>query len=147
MAKVIPITERFQHFVEELQETFRTGLGTVAGWLCRLESLPTRAPESGWVSQRLLHTRFCHAVRNHPAADRASAGEELSAEGHRAVSAAGSGAGDAGARSVSARHFHATSGAGGGHVDWRASERAKRIAVNTRLGRCGAAVPSSALAR
>jgi hypothetical protein len=116
IAKVTPITERFQHFVEELQESFWGDLygQTRAAWkkFFELDSERLRDRYAGWnryrrgprkaggVWQRLLQAGFCHGIRNHPAADGARTGEELSAEGHRAVSAAGSGAGDAGARSV-----------------------------------------------
>ena len=68
MAKVIPINERFQHFVEELQETFWGDLygRTRQAWkkFFELESerireryagwSRARAAESGRVSQRVL---------------------------------------------------------------------------------------------
>ena len=68
MAKVIPITERFQHFVEELQESFWGDLQgrTRAAWKFfeldseRLEDCYAgwnryrpRAEEGGWISQRI----------------------------------------------------------------------------------------------
>jgi len=104
MAKIIPITEHFQHFLSDLKETFWGDLygqtqpawkqffeadSVGAGPLCGAGSVPAAAERAAAVSQRLLRARFCDPLRDDPAADRAHAWPELSALRTGTFSAAG----------------------------------------------------------
>ena len=149
MAKVIPISERFQHFVEELQESFWGDLygRTRQAWkkFFELESERlrdryavatawTRSAEARRISQRVLRARFGHGVRHHPVADCTGTGKELSAARGEAVPAPRARAGDADPGSLSARAVDAASGPGGEHADRGSGERADGVAADSRPG-------------
>src|SRR5213593_944838 len=103
MAKIIPISEHFQHFLAEMKESFWGDLygQTKLAWqrFFELQSERQRDRYSGWgvrtaawptasLSQRLLRAGFCDPLRHHPAAGCAYSREELSASWFATVSAA-----------------------------------------------------------
>ena len=121
MAKIIPITEHFQHFLAEMKESFwgdlygQTQAGVAAVFRAAVGAA-ARPVFRGWdayerrrgrrrdLSQRLLRAGFRDPLRHHSAAHRAHPGEELSAGGAEAISAAGRRSLAADPRSVFARH-------------------------------------------
>ena len=137
MAKIIPITEHFQHFLAEMKESFWGDLygQTRQAWqqFFELQSERQRDRFSGagryerrrgraaHLPQRLLRAGFRDPLRNDPAAHRAHPGEELSAGGAEAISAAGG-------RSLAADPGSVFCGASarGKWVGWWPPSRAKR---------------------
>src|SRR6201998_4796582 len=105
MAKIIPITEHFQHFLAEMKESFWGDLygQTRQAWqqFFELQSERQRDRFSGWgryerrrgkrrgYRNRVLRGGFRDPLRDDPVAHRAYAREELSAGGAAAISAAG----------------------------------------------------------
>src|SRR5438309_5421776 len=83
MAKIIPISEHFQHFLAEMREflgrfvradeaslaaVFRAAVGAATRSLCGLGAVRTAAWPTASLSQRLLRAGFCDPLRHHPAA-------------------------------------------------------------------------------
>ena len=162
MAKITPISEQFQHFLEEMKDSFWGDLygQTKLAWKKYFEAESERLRDrySGWAAyerggraqrdyrngyyERDFVTRF-GTIRLHCP----HPGEELSAAGTGEVSAPGPGAGDVDSGSVFARHLDPPGGTGGGHAERRSGERANRLATDARSGRGGAAVSSGATGR
>src|ERR1700757_3062078 len=133
MAKVIPISERFQHFVEELQESFWGDLygRTRQAWkrFFELESERMRDRYAGW-PQYGRGARKAGGYRNgHYERDFATVfgtirvriararGKGFLAPGGEAAAAASAGFGNVDSRGLSARAVDAASGPGGQHLD------------------------------
>jgi hypothetical protein len=163
MAKIIPITEHYQHFWAEMKESFWGDLygHTKLAWKRPLEA------ESEWERdhyaarefyQRRSRRRqpyrngyyerdFVTRLGTIPAAHSAHAGEKLSAAGAGTVSAAGRGCGHADPGGVFAWHLDPASGAGGGHADRRSGKSTDGIEVDPRPVRRGETVSSGAAGR
>ena len=111
MAKIIPITEHFQHFLAEIKRkflgrsvwpdqagveaVFRSRLAAAARPLCGARELSAAAQPAAALPQRVLPAGFRDPLRHHPAAGGAHPGEEFSAARTGTVSAPGGGSGDA----------------------------------------------------
>jgi len=107
MAKIIPITEHFQHFLAEMEESFwgdlyaadAPGVGNSFFELASRNDNATGFPAGGGTSggggkrerlpQWLLRARFRDSVRDDSVAHAAHPGQELSAGGAEAISAPG----------------------------------------------------------
>ena len=162
MAKIIPITEHFQHFLAEMKESFWGDLygQTRQAWqqFFELQSERQRDRFSGGggmnaggetasLPQRLLRAGFRNPVRDDSAAHRAHPGEELSAGGAAAISATGGRGFAADPGSVFARDQDPAGGTGGGHHHRRDGERADGVEADAGSGRGGAPVSSGAVER
>src|SRR5438874_1360512 len=156
MAKIIPISEHFQHFLAEMKESFWGDLygQTKLAWqrFFELQSERQRDRYSGWgryerrrgrrrvYRNGLLRAGFCDPLRHHPAAGCAYSREELSAPWFATVSAAGGGGLAVDPGGIFARDQHAAGGAGSGHPDRRSGERADGLETDPRSGRGGSPV-------
>src|ERR1700683_4866071 len=162
MAKIIPITEHFQHFLAEMKESFWGDLygQTQLAWqrFFELQSERERDRFSGagryerrrgrrriyrnGYYERDFVTRF-GTIRLRIAHPR----EELSAGGAAAISAAGRRSFVADPGSVSSRDQHPAGRAGGGHHHGRDGKCADRVQAYAGSGRGGAAVSSGPVER
>ena len=131
MAKIIPITEHFQHFLAEMKESFWGDLygQTRQAWqrFFELQSERQRDRFSGLgryerrrgkrrsLPQRLLRAGFRDPVRDDSAAHRAHPGEEFSARGAATISAAGRRSFAVDPGGVFARDLDPAGGTGRGH--------------------------------
>ena len=163
MAKIIPITEHYQHFLAEMKESFwgdlygetrlawkravGSGVGVGAGPLRGARSLSAAGAAAAALPQRLLRAGFRDPDGHDPAAHRAHSGKKFSAAGAGAVSAARRGRGHADPGGVFARHLDPASGTGGGHADRRSGESADGVEADSRSGRRGETVSSGAVER
>src|SRR6266403_1668867 len=144
MAKIIPISEHFQHFLAEMKESFWGDLygQTKLAWqrLFGLGAVRTAAWPTASLSQRLLRAGFCDPLRHHPAAGCAYSREEFSAPWFATVSAAGGGGLAVDPGGIFARDQPAAGGVGRGHPDRRSGERADGLETDPRSGRGGSPV-------
>ena len=162
MAKIVPITEHFQHFLAEMKESFwgrfvwanEARLAAVfraAMWERQRDRYSGWAPYERRQGQRrryrngLLSERFRDAIRDHSPAHRAHPGEKFSGGGVAAFSTAGRRSVAADPGGVFAGHFDATSGQGGGHDHRGNGECADGVEANPRSGRGGAPVHQARL--
>src|ERR1700758_3577591 len=108
MAKIIPITEHFQHFLAEMKESFWGDVygQTTAVWKKVLEADSRRQRDRYAVreayqrrSQRLLRAGFCDPLWHAAVTHRAHPGKKLPAARDRTLSAAGGRGGVADPRS------------------------------------------------
>ena len=95
MAKIVPITEHYQHFLAEMKERFWGDLDgrRKLGWKRALETesegerdrlrdagvRPATSAAAAAIPQRLLRAGLCDPSRDDPAAHRACPRQELSA--------------------------------------------------------------------
>jgi len=161
MAKIIPITEHFQHFVKELKESFWGDLQGEAQRAAKkfFELLSERQRDRYMVDRRYGRSSARQDHRNgyylrdlSPASGRCACALRAAANAgfcprSSGVSAAGRRGLPAHPGSVSARDLDAASRTSGRPADRRSGECANRLATDARLGRSGAPVPSGAAGR
>jgi transposase-like protein len=155
MAKIIPITEHFQHFLAEIKESFWGDVygQTKQAWKQFFEADSQRQRDRYAVREayhrrrsrrqpyrRLLRAGFREPLRYHPATHCTHPGKEFSAARTGTVSAAGGRGGDADPGGVFARPQHAANGASGEHSDRRSGEPADGVEVDPQSGPGGAPV-------
>src|SRR5258708_7654476 len=163
MAKIISITEHFQHFLAEMKESFWGDVygQTTVVWKQLLEAdsrrqrdryavrelyqrrRSLRQPYRNGYYERDFVTRF-GAIRLRVARTR---GKSFLPCGIEPFAAACQGGGTADPGSIFARHQHAAGGAGSGAVDGRGGERDHGVEADARSGRSGAPVSSGAAQR